>query len=314
MKIHNWGGGFIILSIFCISVYFIFYNNAAQKLEEAKVITPSTTLSVVIPKPKISFLDSTKPSISTYLQNQPTGSVIGNIQLLDNENIITAAKVFWTKCKRHNNCEAQLKKLQNQLNEEKYNIIKEYPQKISEFNDILQEEITSSNQPLEQKIETIKNAYNTLWGDLAEELFVDELEYYEQRLALNALYSASQYLNLDEKTQLFNEWVNTQTADNHLNNYRAAQLFFSKEISANPDFAITIAKKYLTAEQATQEKNHLQRQYHQKNQAKNYQQSLLQLNKKLKDEREGSHNNLNEADWLEYKTQRVYEFRERFFK
>lgn len=314
MKRHYLLSGFILISVFCLSVYFFFDKNTAQKLDEKKVITASTTISSSksIAKPLATY--SKKISTPATFKNQPASSVINNIQLLENKNLIAAAKAFWARCTRHKNCEVQLKILHNQLDEKSYKIIQEYPQKISEFNNTLQYELTSPSQSLEQKLSVIKTTYNTLWGDLAKQLFVDELEYYEQRLALDKLEHTSQYLNIDEKTQLFNEWINAKKSNNHLTHYKAAQLFFSKEIEANPKFAIAIAKKYLTTEQATQEKTRLQRQLHQKVQAKNYQESFLELNIQLKAEREGSHSNLNKADWLEYKTQRVYEFRREFFK
>lgn len=261
---------------------------------------------------------------------------LNELQLLPNKEVLTAIKVFWRNCQARNNCEAQLKAIErgidteNSAEIERYTLIKEYPERINQFNQILQHELTTNNQPLAQKVDKIKAAYESVWGTLAPQLFFDELAFYEQRVQLDALYHDNQNLPLEDKAQVLDDWIKKQHADgnNTLEPYQAATLFFSAELIVNPQqqantthppqpaqtLALNLAQKYLSPAQAAQQLERIQRQQHQHNQANSYQSALSKLQQTLLIERESIYSNLSLDDWATHKEQRLREFKMEFFK
>jgi hypothetical protein len=244
-------------------------------------------------------------------------SLIDDFRTLPNNKLIDVIKTFWQNCHAQNNCDDQLAIIKGEVELARYNLIKEYPEKLIVFNGILQSELNSQDQQLEQKLDEIKAAYTSVWGELSEQLFADELTFYDLRIELDALYQDNQDLDLTAKLELVDNWIYDQQINNSdLDPYNAAKYFFSRELESQSDqkLAMDIAAKYLNQTQSTQEEQHLLRRQFQKDQGQRYQQALSVLHETLALERKEIYGHLNETDWQKYQEEKIRKFKVEFFR
>ena len=288
----------------CVGLIF-FYT--IQKENITPVVIASAPVAEHIPPPDSPALAS--PTVEPAIEN-----LLVDIHLIPNNKIIAFIKEFWKKCQAKNNCQAQLRQIEPQLEAERYRLIKEYPAKRQVFNETLEYELYALDQPLEQKIAVVKSVYDSVWGDLAKELFFEELAFYDQSLQLDSLRRDSQGLSIDGKLQAFDGWLEEQPEDNGMDVYGAAKRFFSQELQSDSILAIKLADKYLAEVPAQKEKQRLVRRQEQHIQANNYQNALQELQKILQVERATIHRDLGNADWLEYYDNKVKEFKINYFQ
>lgn len=307
------GFSLCIVIFFCAAIYLLREKDTEHpSLRPLSEVKPSSVVHRNIPNP---FTSASAPAPTSEVQEADVH--FGELQSLPNNKLISAVKAFWRTCRAVNNCERQLQLLGRAVDMNRYSIISEYPEKLVMFNETINYELTSQDLTLEHKVDQVKSAYASVWGALSEELFFDELAFYDQRLALNSLQINSQDLTLEGKLDVFDRWLQGQSNDDSkLNAYNAAKLFFGEALESDQDktLAPKLAEKYLPAEQAAKEKQRLDRHQFQVGQAQNYQTALLELRQTLMAERNGIFHDLSEADWLEYSEAKLREFKVRFFE
>ena len=273
-------------------------NNASAVIDNVSIVVP--------------------PEATKVKASQPANHHLNKLQSLPNQQIIGAIQKFWKNCQATHSCDNQLKRIKETVSADRYSLISEYPEKLRIFNETIQYELTAEDWALEQKVDEVKAAYASVWGALSEELFFEELSFYDQRLALNTLYRDSQALTLDGKLQVFDDWVQGRSSSdgNNQDAYNAAKLFLEQELESQQGYALAaeLAEKYLTVEQATKEKQRLDRRQFQAGQAQNYQKALTELRQTLMAERKGVYRDLSDADWLEHKEAEVRKFKVQFFE
>ncbi|BCD99759.1 hypothetical protein [Marinagarivorans cellulosilyticus] len=254
------------------------------------------------------------PAFASSSVETPIDNLLVDIHHIPNTKIIAFIEAFWKKCQIKNNCQEQLRRIEPQLESERYRLIKEYPAKRQAFNETLEYELYALGQPLEQKIAVVKSVYDSVWGDLAKEIFFEELAFYDKSLQLDSLRRESQGLSVAGKLQVFDAWLEEQPENNSVDAYGAAKRFFSQELQSNSTLAINLAEKYLAAAPAQKEKQRLVRRQAQQAQALNYQSALQAFRQTLDIERNTSLSHLSDTDWLEYQERRMKEFKINFFQ
>lgn len=300
---------FAVLVVTYIAFYDLAQNSNAQPSAGTHQVhshSPAKSQSTpLVPEP-------------AHLDNLLLDSQLLDLQFLPNNKLIDALKVFWRNCQLRQNCEELLKKIEDAVAADRYEIIAQYPEKLKTFNQSMQQNVSVHNESIEQKIATIKSVYDSIWGPEAEQLFHRELAFYDQHVQLRALYLDNQNLDLEQKLEVFKTWLGTPQvrAESGPAAYELARLFFSRELASQPGqaLALELANNFLSEDQAAAEARRLNRREFQNKQASNYQGALLELRKALKLSRQLDHSNLSDSDWLKHREQKIREFKTQFFQ
>ena len=224
---------------------------------------------------------------------------------------------FWQRCRQQLTCDDWLKDLQSIVSDERYQLVSEYPEKLSQMQQELSVTLNRHSNTVSDKIEQLKAAHYSVWGEVSSELFVDEYNYYAKFSQLEQLNSKP-WSSTEAKLAGFEQWLQQQHSDNtsNLDSYHWARSFFEKEINSDSSTRLEslLADKYLNKDQALLERNRLDKGQQQRVQAEKYQQQLKTLRETLDTQRKSDSNELSESEWLQYQAKQLSEFRKSFFQ
>ncbi|MEZ9310677.1 chromosome partitioning protein ParA [Vibrio sp. 10N.286.49.F3] len=241
-----------------------------------------------------------------------------NLSELEGKALFDELDGFWKLCQQRDDCAEQLARLKSELPGIWFELLSDYPQLSADW------QLTQSTIPLES-IETLedrvalfKQSAQQVWGELAHQLFADQLAHLDFTLDANTLEKneASQFLA--NYQDLLSEWQNntgTLNAETQLQKYELAVSLIPS--SYNPAEVASVKADlqdaYLDEAQASNIAAREQQVAQQQQTVMSYHEQLDQLKATLGSQRSSSYATWTQQDWDSYYQQQVTDFREQFF-
>ncbi|WP_182018989.1 ATP-dependent dsDNA exonuclease [Vibrio diabolicus] len=310
----------IIMSAIMAGMIFLTFNHDVQKEELAS--SPS-------PKTKNQSVSSTSPQTSSIVPDTDTSpqtaKLPSTVQItterltqLKGRKLVAELETFWHECMSNRDCEEQLALLEPYLSSARFQLLASYHQLNSQWQESVGNLLFDEQQPLASRIAQLKAEARGIWGELADVIFSDEFALYDFNLEAQQLNTQSPESFLQAFEQLIIDWQENAEAIGLTNDQakyeRAVALIPNSMIF--PDRQTIIAelqKTYLTKGESEEIHDRQQQIAEQKEQVRDYQQALQQLESRLRKERATSHSNLSEPEWQSYYQQEVADFRREFF-
>ncbi|MFH4554864.1 ATP-dependent dsDNA exonuclease [Vibrio diabolicus] len=310
----------IIMSAIMAGMIFLTFNHDVQKEELAS--SPS-------PKTKNQSVSSTSPQTSSIVPDTDTSpqtaKLPSTVQItterltqLKGRKLVAELETFWHECMLNRDCEEQLALLEPYLSSARFQLLANYHQLNSQWQESVGNLLFDEQQPLASRIAQLKSEARGIWGKLADVIFADEFALYDFNLEAQQLNTQSPESFLQAFEQLIIDWQENAEAIGLTNDqakYERAVALIPNSMSF-PDRQTIIAeleKTYLTKDESEEIHAREQQIAEQKDQVRDYQQALQQLESRLRKERATSHSNLSEPEWQSYYQQEVADFRREFF-
>lgn len=310
----------IIMSAIMAGMIFLTFNHDVQKEELAS--SPS-------PKTKNQSVSSTSPQTSSIVPDTDTSpqtaKLPSTVQItterltqLKGRKLVAELETFWHECMLNRDCEEQLALLEPYLSSARFQLLASYHQLNSQWQESVGNLLFDEQQPLASRIAQLKAEARGIWGELADVIFADEFALYDFNLEAQQLNTQSPESFLQAFEQLIIDWQENAEAIGLTNDqakYERAVALIPNSMSF-PDRQTIIAeleKTYLTKDESEEIHAREQQIAEQKDQVRDYQQALQQLESRLRKERATSHSNLSEPEWQSYYQQEVADFRREFF-
>ncbi|QOV30883.1 ATP-dependent dsDNA exonuclease [Vibrio diabolicus] len=310
----------IIMSAIMAGMIFLTFNHDVQKEELAS--SPS-------PKTKNQSVSSTSPQTSSIVPDTDTSpqtaKLPSTVQItterltqLKGRKLVAELETFWHECMSNRDCEEQLALLEPYLSSARFQLLANYHQLNSQWQESVGNLLFDEQQPLASRIAQLKAEARGIWGELADVIFADEFALYDFNLEAQQLNTQSPESFLQAFEQLIIDWQENAEAIGLTNDqakYERAVALIPNSMSF-PDRQTIIAeleKTYLTKDESEEIHAREQQIAEQKDQVRDYQQALQQLESRLRKERATSHSNLSEPEWQSYYQQEVADFRREFF-
>ena len=218
----------------------------------------------------------------------------------------------------NSDCEEQLALLEPYLSSARFQLLASYHQLNSQWQESVGNLLFDEQQPLASRIAQLKAEARGIWGELADVIFADEFALYDFNLEAQQLNTQSPESFLQAFEQLIIDWQENTEAIGLTNDqakYERAVALIPNSMSF-PDRQTIIAelqKTYLTKDESEEIHAREQQIAQQKEQVRDYQQALQQLESRLRKERATSHASLSEPEWHSYYQQEIADFRREFF-
>lgn len=310
----------IIMSAIMAGMMFLTFNHDVQKEELAS--SPS-------PKTKNQSVSSTSPQTSSIVPDTDTSpqtaKLPSTVQItterltqLKGRKLVAELETFWHECMLNRSCEEQIALFEAHLSSARFQLLANYPQLSSQWQESVGNLLFDEQQPLASRIAQLKAEARGIWGELADVIFADEFALYDFNLEAQKLDTQSPDNFLQAFEQLIIDWQENAEAIGLTNDqakYERAVALIPNSMSF-PDRQTIIAelqKTYLTKDESEEIHDRQQQIAEQKEQVRDYQQALQQLESRLRKERATSHASLSEPEWHSYYQQEIADFRREFF-
>ena len=312
----------LLISVaFIGSVYFFITNENelnAEKQERAIPALSETGHSTIQLTNMVS--NQTKEQIPVN-DDMPEPETL--LQDAQGQTLITAITSFWQQCRRHNNCDELLTAQQLLLDEDRYQLLVNFPDNQQNEQRLMGASLISQDASLADKIANVKAIREQVWGDDAALLFQQQDAYYDYRLSLsdpdnrfNLAQNADDFINeynamlADQGEDLDSFALSSDTAK-----YEEALQLIPPSMPEDETARIKakLASQYLTANERQSIVNREQQVDKQEQDITDYQQGLNELEVTLANERATSKKTMNDEDWQVYKAERLYQYRLNFF-
>ncbi|CAM3101951.1 hypothetical protein [Moritella viscosa] len=239
------------------------------------------------------------------------------------QTLMTAITSFWQQCRRHNNCDELLAKQRLLLDDDRYQLLVNFPVKQQEEQRLMGESLISQDASLADKIANVKAIREQVWGKDAAQLFQHQDAYYDYRLALaDPENRFNQAQNADDFINEYNSMLAERDVDldsfalsSDIAKYEEALALIPRSMPEDETARIKakLASQYLTANEQQSIVNRDQQVDKQEQEITDYQQGLNELEVTLANERATSKKTMNDEDWQVYKAERLYQYRLNFF-
>ncbi|PSW75392.1 hypothetical protein C9J41_01725 [Photobacterium sp. GB-50] len=313
----------LVFVIFLISVVYM------TLITPAKVIEPKTVKADRLIKSHVNEL--IEPEIALNEHNnfelkkveESTDEKIMRIHVLSDElqslkgnALLNKMTNFWVECKSTHTCDGQLIELEKQL---PYSLFK----LLSDFESLRDEWLLASLSipieiPFNEKVNQVRQQYETVWGEYTDLLFEEEFKYYRFRSESRILQQVPPSEYIEQLNRIFEQ----QAATN-------LDMFFQSK-SATFDYALrNIPNTYSEEERALlvrelsllylneQETTDFYRRdlqiKNQRKEVETYQKQLFELKKSLESMRNNEYRTLSDNEWQRVYQDRIGEFKKRFF-
>lgn len=310
----------IIMSAIMAGMIFLTFNHDVQKEELAS--SPS-------PKTKNQSVSSTSPQTSSIVPDRDTSpqtaKLPSTVQItterltqLKGRKLVAELETFWHECMLNRSCEEQIALFEAHLSSARFQLLANYPQLSSQWQESVGNLLFDEQQSLASRIAQLKNEARSIWGELADVVFADEFALYDFNLEAQQLNTQSPESFLQAFEQLIIDWQENAEAIGLTNDqakYERAVALIPNSISF-PDRQTIIAeleRTYLTKDESEEIHAREQQIAEQKEQVRDYQQALQQLESRLRKERATSHAGLSDPEWQSYYQQEIADFRREFF-
>lgn len=227
-------------------------------------------------------------------------------------------EVFWHTCMSDHNCESQLAELEAYLSAERFALLANYHQLNSLWQQSLGNLLFDEQQPLASRIALLKSEAKKIWGELAEVIFADEFALYDFSLQAEQLASTPAQGYVQAYEDLLQTWQGSEAAlglESHQAKYERAVALIPDGVTESEREALIQAFKqnYLSEQESEEIVARAQQVAEQKQQVRDYQSELQQLESRLASQRTTSHASWSDSEWQRYYQQEVADFRRAFF-
>ncbi|MCE9830042.1 ATP-dependent dsDNA exonuclease [Vibrio diabolicus] len=310
----------IIMSAIMAGMMFLTFSQDGQ--QEAAV-------SASAPKKKNKNVPSTSPQTSSIVPDTDTSpqtaKLPSTVQItterltqLKGRKLVAELETFWHECMLNRSCEEQISLFEAHLSSARFQLLANYPQLSSQWQESVGNLLFDEQQSLASRIAQLKNEARSIWGELADVIFADEFALYDFNLEAQQLNTQSPESFLQAFEQLIIDWQENAEAiglTNDQTKYERAVALIPNSMSF-PDRQTIIAeleRTYLTKDESEEIHAREQQIAEQKEQVRDYQQALQQLESRLRKERATSHAGLSDPEWQSYYQQEIADFRREFF-
>ncbi|OQQ03229.1 chromosome partitioning protein ParA [Vibrio campbellii] len=227
-------------------------------------------------------------------------------------------EVFWHTCMSDHNCESQLAELEAHLSAERFVLLANYHQLNSLWQQSLGNLLFDEQQPLASRIALLKSEAKKIWGELAEVIFADEFALYDFSLQAEQLASTPAQDYVQAYEDLLQTWQGSEAAlglESHQAKYERAVALIPDGVTESDREALIQAfqQSYLSEQESEEIIAREQQVAEQKQQVRDYQSELQQLELRLASQRATSHASWSDSEWQRYYQQAVADFRRAFF-
>ncbi|MHA2814465.1 chromosome partitioning protein ParA [Vibrio campbellii] len=275
-----------------------------QTNEGASLAVSQSTGKVIVPKAK------EMPS--------PIEAVAERLSELKGRAFKAEIEVFWHTCMSDHNCESQLAELEAHLSAERFALLANYHQLNSLWQQSLGNLLFDEQQPLASRIALLKSEAKKIWGELAEVIFADEFALYDFSLQAEQLASTPAQDYVQAYEDLLQTWQGSEAAlglESHQAKYERAVALIPDDVTESEREALIQAfqRSYLSEQESEEIVARAQQVAEQKQQVRDYQSELQQLESRLASQRATSHASWSDSEWQRYYQQEVADFRREFF-
>ncbi|MGR2666591.1 chromosome partitioning protein ParA [Vibrio campbellii] len=227
-------------------------------------------------------------------------------------------EMFWHTCMSDHNCESQLAELEAYLSAERFALLANYHQLNSLWQQSLGNLLFDEQQPLASRVALLKSEAKKIWGELAEVIFADEFALYDFSVQAEQLASTPAQDYVQAYEDLLQTWQGSEAAlglESQQAKYERAVTLIPDDVTESEREALIQAFKrnYLSEQESEEIVAREQQIAEQKQQVRDYQSELQQLELRLASQRATSHANWSDSEWQRYYQQAVMEFRRAFF-
>ena len=312
----------LLISVaFIGSVYFIIINENELNAEKQESSIPASSEMVH------SAIQSTEIASNQAKEQMQVNEGMPEQDTLlkdaQGQTLMTAITSFWQQCRRHNNCDELLAKQRLLLDDDRYQLLVNFPVKQQEEQRLMGESLISQDASLADKIANVKAIREQVWGKDAAQLFQHQDAYYDYRLALaDPENRFNQAQNADDFINEYNSMLAERDVDldsfalsSDIAKYEEALALIPRSMPEDETARIKakLASQYLTANEQQSIVNRDQQVDKQEQEITDYQQGLNELEVTLANERATSKKTMNDEDWQVYKAERLYQYRLNFF-
>ncbi|MHB9955006.1 chromosome partitioning protein ParA [Vibrio campbellii] len=227
-------------------------------------------------------------------------------------------EMFWHTCMSDHNCESQLAELEAHLSAERFALLANYHQLNSLWQQSLGNLLFDEQQPLASRIALLKSEAKKIWGELAEVIFADEFALYDFSLQAEQLASTPAQDYVQAYEDLLQTWRGSEAAlglESHQAKYERAVTLIPDGVTESERESLIQAfqQNYLSEQESEEIIAREQQVAEQKQQVRDYQSELQQLELRLASQRATSHASWSDSEWQRYYQQEVADFRREFF-
>ncbi len=275
-----------------------------QTNEGASLAVSQSTGKVIVPKAKET------PS--------PIEAMSKRLSELKGRAFKEEIEMFWHTCMSDHNCESQLAELEAHLSAERFALLANYHQLNSLWQQSLGNLLFDEQQPLASRIALLKSEAKKIWGELAEVIFADEFALYDFNVQAEQLASTPAQDYVQAYEDLLQTWQGSEAAlglESHQAKYERAVALIPDGVTESEREALIQAfqQSYLSEQESEEIIAREQQVAEQKQQVRDYQSELQQLELRLASQRATSHANWSDSEWQRYYQQAVADFRRAFF-
>ena len=275
-----------------------------QTNEGASLAVSQSTGKVIVPKAKET------PS--------PIEAMAKRLSELKGRAFKEEIEMFWHTCMSDHNCESQLAELEAHLSAERFALLANYHQLNSLWQQSLGNLLFDEQQPLASRIALLKSEAKKIWGELAEVIFADEFALYDFSVQAEQLASTPAQDYVQAYEDLLQTWQGSEAAlglESHQAKYERAVALIPDGVTESEREALIQAfqQSYLSEQESEEIVAREQQVTEQKQQVRDYQSELQQLELRLASQRATSHANWSDSEWQRYYQQAVADFRRAFF-
>lgn len=310
----------IIMSAIMAGMMFLTFSQDGQQETAVSASAPKTKNKNVpsTPLKTSNIAPSLEPSPQTAELPSAVQITTERLTLLKGRKLVAELESFWHECMSNRDCEEQLALLEPYLSSARFQLLASYHQLNSQWQESVGNLLFDEQQPLASRIAQLKAEARGIWGELADVIFADEFALYDFNLEAQQLNTQSPESFLQAFEQLIIDWQENAEAIGLTNDqakYERAVALIPNSMSF-PDRQTIIAeleRTYLTKDESEEIHAREQQIAEQKEQVRDYQQALQQLESRLRKERATSHAGLSDPEWQSYYQQEVADFRREFF-
>ncbi|MFH4802191.1 ATP-dependent dsDNA exonuclease [Vibrio diabolicus] len=310
----------IIMSAIMAGMMFLTFSQDGQQETAASASAPKTK-NKNVPSTSLktsNIAPSAEASPQTAELPSATQITTERLTLFKGRKLVAELESFWHECMSNRDCEEQLALLEPYLSSARFQLLANYPQLSSQWQESVGNLLFDEQQSLASRIAQLKNEARSIWGELADVVFADEFALYDFNLEAQKLDTQSPDNFLRAFEQLTIDWQEHADAiglTSDREKYERAVTLIPNSMSF-PDRQTIIAelqKTYLTKDESEEIHAREQQIAEQNEQVRGYQQALQQLESRLRKERATSYSNLSEPEWQSYYQQEIADFRREFF-
>ncbi|WP_432579472.1 chromosome segregation ATPase [Vibrio sinus] len=245
-----------------------------------------------------------------------TSLSMSRLNHIQGRELVMALESFWQECQRLSDCADKLTTLEPQLADSRYQLFLRYPSLIREWQQVWGDTELNKFSSLSDKVAEFKRLAALVWGEFAEQIFADELTFYDFSLGLQNVSNGPAEDFAEGYQAYLDKWQNEEVTLELQNNSAK----YDKGVSLIPDtysfeqvqvIKHQLAQQYLSAQEIQSIASRERQIVEQDTQVNQYQIKLSELQTSLEQQRLSTR--LSDTEWQTYAEQQISQFRRDYF-